>query len=115
MKVTVEVDTAVPEDAVNTVFCVVPGVNVSVAGLAVTPEGSPVIATATVLLKELVANLARHVKTDPESALRGCNAKFERRFHHIERELQRRGKALGEVSLDEMDALWDKAKALETT
>ncbi len=62
-----------------------------------------------------VANLARHVKADPETALRGCNAKFERRFHHIERELQRRGKALGEVSLDEMDALWDEAKALETT
>ncbi len=55
VKVTVEVDTAVPEDAVNTVFCVVPGVNVSVAGLAVTPEGSPVIATATVLLKEFTA------------------------------------------------------------
>jgi ATP diphosphatase len=62
-----------------------------------------------------VANLARHVKTDPETALRGCNAKFERRFHHIERELERRGKKLGEATLMEMDALWDEAKRLENS
>jgi ATP diphosphatase len=61
-----------------------------------------------------VANLARHAKTDAESALRGCNAKFERRFHFIEQELMRRGKKLGEASLSEMDALWDEAKALES-
>lgn len=61
-----------------------------------------------------VANLARHARTDAEGALRGCNAKFERRFNFIESELERRGKKLGEASLNEMDALWDEAKALES-
>lgn len=61
-----------------------------------------------------VANLARHARTDAEAALRGCNAKFERRFHFIEQELERRGKKLGEASLSEMDALWDEAKVLES-
>ena len=60
-----------------------------------------------------VANLARHARTDAESALRACNAKFERRFHFIERELNRQGRKLGEASLEEMDALWDEAKAKE--
>src|SRR5258708_8935606 len=57
-----------------------------------------------------VVNLARHVGADPDSALRGTNAKFERRFGYIERALAARGRTLGEASLDEMDALWDEAK-----
>ena len=60
-----------------------------------------------------VANLARHAKTDAESALRQTNAKFERRFRHIEERLAAQGKVFGAVSLEEMDALWDEAKALE--
>jgi nucleoside triphosphate diphosphatase len=60
-----------------------------------------------------VANLARHAKTDPDAALRGCNAKFERRFLYIEKELERQGRKLGEVPLAEMDALWDEAKEKE--
>jgi ATP diphosphatase len=60
-----------------------------------------------------VANLARHARTDAEAALRQTNAKFERRFHHIELRLASQGKVLGEASLREMDALWDEAKALE--
>ncbi len=60
-----------------------------------------------------VANLARHAKTDPDAALRGCNAKFERRFLYIEQELERQGRILGEVPLAEMDALWDEAKEKE--
>jgi ATP diphosphatase len=62
-----------------------------------------------------VVNLARHVGADPETALRGTNAKFERRFAYIERTLAARGRTLGEASLDEMDALWDEAKAAEQT
>jgi len=61
-----------------------------------------------------VANLARHAKADPESALRLTNAKFERRFRYIEQQLLAQGKVLGEASLAEMDALWDEAKGLET-
>src|ERR1700744_4756638 len=40
----------------------------------------------------VVANLARKLDVDPEDALRACNAKFERRFHHIETALTERGK-----------------------
>ena len=60
-----------------------------------------------------VANLARHARVDPETALRGCNAKFERRFHYIQQQIEKNNKKLGEVSLEEMDALWDEAKSLE--
>jgi nucleoside triphosphate diphosphatase len=60
-----------------------------------------------------VANLARHARTDAEAALRQTNAKFERRFRHIEQSLAAQGKILGVASLQEMDALWDEAKALE--
>jgi nucleoside triphosphate diphosphatase len=58
-------------------------------------------------------NLARHLKVDPEAALRGANAKFERRFSHIERRLAERGQTPETASLDEMEALWVEAKAEE--
>ena len=61
-----------------------------------------------------VVNLARHVGADPEMALRGSNAKFERRFAYIERALEQRGRSLDEASLEEMDALWNEAKRSET-
>lgn len=60
-----------------------------------------------------LANLARHVDVDPEDALRATNAKFERRFAHIETTLQARGRTLGDATLAEMDSLWDEAKRLE--
>jgi MazG family protein len=60
-----------------------------------------------------VANLARHLEVEPETALRSANAKFERRFRYIERELARRGKRPETSTLDEMDALWNEAKADE--
>ena len=61
----------------------------------------------------VVANLARHLKIDPESALRSANAKFTRRFERIEAQLAARGKSPQESDLEEMDALWDQAKAEE--
>jgi ATP diphosphatase len=60
-----------------------------------------------------IANLARHLGADPESALRKTNAKFEQRFGFIESELARQGKPLGSASLTEMDALWNEAKRRE--
>lgn len=60
-----------------------------------------------------LANLARHLKIDPETALRGCNAKFERRFRSIEQSLARKGKTPEEVSLEEMEELWTEAKRNE--
>jgi nucleoside triphosphate diphosphatase len=61
----------------------------------------------------VVANLARHTKIDPEDALRGTNAKFERRFAHIEARLEEQKRAPADASLEEMDALWNEAKRKE--
>ncbi len=61
----------------------------------------------------VVANLARHLKVDPEAALRAANAKFTRRFRHIETALAARGVALADAGLPEMEALWQEAKVLE--
>ncbi len=60
-----------------------------------------------------MANVARHLGIDPEAALRGTNAKFERRFGHVEAELSKRGKSPKDSNLQEMDALWDEAKTME--
>ena len=57
-----------------------------------------------------VANLARHLGVDPERALARTNAKFRRRFAHLERRLAESGRRLGEVPLDDLEALWQEAK-----
>ncbi|MDQ3557736.1 MAG: nucleoside triphosphate pyrophosphohydrolase [Pseudomonadota bacterium] len=59
------------------------------------------------------ANLGRHLAIDPEAALRRANAKFQRRFRHIETELERQGQRLEYASLEEMESLWNDAKRLE--
>jgi ATP diphosphatase len=61
-----------------------------------------------------VVNLARHLDIDPEAALRAANAKFESRFSVIEKGLRARGKSPNEASLQEMEDLWNEAKAAET-
>jgi len=60
-----------------------------------------------------VVNLARHLGADPEATLRATNRKFERRFAAIERALEDLGKTPEEVTLEEMDNLWNEAKAAE--
>lgn len=60
-----------------------------------------------------VANLARWLKVDPETALRDTNAKFERRFRRVEELLKREGRTPAESDLDEMDRLWNAAKREE--
>ncbi|MCW2273498.1 nucleoside triphosphate pyrophosphohydrolase [Rhodoblastus acidophilus] len=60
-----------------------------------------------------VANLARHLRADPDAALRATNQKFERRFGYIEQAIEKQGRKLGEVDLEAMDALWNEAKATE--
>ncbi len=57
-----------------------------------------------------VANLARHAGIDPEDALRGTNAKFERRFRYVENGIAEAGGTMEAASLDEMEALWQAAK-----
>jgi len=61
----------------------------------------------------VVVNLARHLKAEPEAALRGANAKFERRFAYIEAALAAAGRKPEQATLAEMDALWDEAKRRE--
>ncbi|MFN3994617.1 MAG: nucleoside triphosphate pyrophosphohydrolase [Tabrizicola flagellatus] len=59
----------------------------------------------------VMANLARHLKVDPEAALRAANSKFTRRFARIEDWLAETGRSPSDSDLAEMDALWNRAKA----
>jgi len=62
-----------------------------------------------------LANLARHVRTPAEDALRGAIRRFEERFRWMESRLHERGLPSGEqASADELEALWAEAKALES-
>lgn len=63
----------------------------------------------------VMANLARHLKVDPEAALRATNAKFTRRFARIEDWLGETGRKPADSDLAEMDALWNRAKAEDKT
>jgi len=57
-----------------------------------------------------IAQFARHAGVDPEAALRSANAKFERRFQHMESCLAEQGRAPGDATPDELEMLWAKAK-----
>ncbi|PSH69539.1 nucleoside triphosphate pyrophosphohydrolase [Phyllobacterium brassicacearum] len=57
-----------------------------------------------------LVNLGRHLKLEPESALRGTNEKFRKRFHYIERKLAEQQQSLDAATLEEMEALWQQAK-----
>lgn len=61
----------------------------------------------------VTVNAARHLQVNSESALTETSDKFERRFRYIEQQLKARDRALNEATLEEMDELWDEAKALE--
>lgn len=78
---------------------------------ACSDEG-PVEAELGDLLFTLV-NIARHFNIDPEEALRKTIKKFKRRFEHIERKADEKERQLKEMSLDELDSLWDEAKEVE--
>jgi tetrapyrrole methylase family protein/MazG family protein/ATP diphosphatase len=64
-------------------------------------------------LLSTVVNLARKLDVDPEAALRASNAKFERRFRHIEHRLGETGSSVEEADLNAMEALWLEAKQAE--
>ena len=57
-----------------------------------------------------LANIGRHVKADPEQALRGTNTKFRKRFGYIEKSLQENGETLQGATLERMEELWQEAK-----
>ena len=62
-----------------------------------------------------IVNFARFNGIDPESALRGTNRKFRQRFHEIEKEATSRGIRLEDMSLEEMDSIWERAKKDSST
>jgi len=57
-----------------------------------------------------LANLGRHLQIDPDTALRGTNLKFRKRFNYIEQNIEKYNFTLNDASLEEMDLLWDEAK-----
>src|SRR5437016_12862605 len=59
----------------------------------------------------VIVNIARYLKIDSESALKRANRKFKSRFQYMEKELAKQGKTVEQVKLDEMEALWQKAKS----
>jgi MazG family protein len=90
----------------------------AVAATASTPAGKVLGDEAKVIeefgdLLFVVANVARHLKIDPEAALRSANQKFIRRFQRIEELLAAQGRIPSQSTLAEMDRLWDRAKAEE--
>ncbi len=62
-----------------------------------------------------VANLARHLDIDPDSALRSTNAKFRNRFRYIEENIGKTGTTLEDADLEEMETLWVEAKKKSDT
>jgi MazG family protein len=60
-----------------------------------------------------IANIARKLDVNPEEALQSTNRKFARRFERMERSVHESGRNLDQLTLEEMDALWDEAKAAE--
>jgi nucleoside triphosphate diphosphatase len=61
----------------------------------------------------VLVNIARHLSIDPESALRRTNRKFRRRFGWMEEQLSKKGRNLEQTTMEEMESLWQDAKALE--
>jgi MazG family protein len=59
------------------------------------------------------AQLARHYRLNAETVLREANARFERRFGHVERALAAKGRAPSDAGMDELEALWGEAKKAE--
>lgn len=59
-------------------------------------------------------NLARWKKVDAESALRGTNMKFKKRFGYVEQGAKKQGRNLSELTLDEMESLWQEAKTFDS-
>ncbi|EEM07372.1 hypothetical protein bmyco0002_560 [Bacillus pseudomycoides] len=58
-------------------------------------------------------NIARYYKLDPEEALRTTNEKFMRRFIYMEAKVAEMNKEMQELTLEQMDALWEEAKQIE--
>ena len=78
--------------------------------LAAHPTGGPDLEAELGDVLLAIVNLARHRGVDPESALRASNARFEKRFRHLEQQVRASGRQVHELSAAELDALWNEAK-----
>jgi tetrapyrrole methylase family protein / MazG family protein len=78
--------------------------------LACTPKGSPEIEEEMGDMLFTLVNIARFTGVNPEDALARTVNKFMMRFRFVEKEAAARGRALEEMSIEEMDALWERAK-----
>ena len=76
-------------------------------------RGSQAIANELGDVLFCIVNVCRYLQIDPEASLRNTNAKFERRFRYVEERLQEQGRTPDQATLEEMDRLWDEAKASE--
>ncbi len=79
---------------------------------AMNGDTTPALAREIGDLLFAAVNLSRHLVVDPERELRRAMHRFRDRFHHVERRLAERGATPAQASLEEMDALWEEAKAL---
>jgi len=61
----------------------------------------------------VLVNIARYLSVDPESALRKTNRKFKRRFQWMEDRLQENGRSADQAPMEELESLWQQAKAKE--
>lgn len=80
---------------------------------AINNKNQTEIAEETGDLLFAVVNLARHLKVEPETALKQTNRKFRKRFAFVEKRLKEQNKSLQDATLAEMDALWNAAKTIE--
>jgi len=74
-------------------------------------DTTPALAREVGDLLFAVVNLSRHLGVDPERELRAASHRFRERFQHIEQRLAERGRKPSDATLEEMDALWEEAKA----
>ena len=81
------------------------------AELKATPQNKQRLTDEVGDLLFVVVNLARKAGVDPETALIGCNKKFEERFNYIEHTITSNNKKFSDTTLDEMEKLWQEAKS----
>jgi ATP diphosphatase len=80
------------------------------AELETTPQNKQRLTDEVGDLLFVAVNLARKAGIDPETALIGCNKKFENRFNYIEQQIELDNKSLSDSTLDDMEKLWQEAK-----
>ena len=83
-----------------------------IAELEKTPRDNQRITEEVGDLLFVAVNLARKAGVDPETALIGCNKKFENRFYYIEQSIDKKQKYIDEYSLEELEQLWQEAKTV---